>query len=282
MTSMPMLSLSRRSRVAAMGAMLALLPITCAAQPALAKPSAITYYSHDPAKWGTPWSWQAPEYPKAMREQQITGKVDVLLNVSPDGRMADIVALRSEPAQPAFEAAVREALGGWTFTRAMDAECKPAVTQGRLQVRFEMVDGKPQVNVGAATAAPVPGRARIEEVNGAEVNRLLAESYGRNAGRSGLMGGVNALLRVDARTGETRSVDITNVIGDSNSYNPEPQPFGNNSRMPARTAPASIKIASAAREELEALRFKPVPDAGQEVVTVCREAIFYRRGAKRP
>jgi TonB family protein len=276
-------SLSRHACIAAFGALMSLPAVAYTAEPASAKPAAatsVTYYSLDPANWGTPWSWQAPAYPKALSEQQVTGKVDVLVNVSADGRMTEIVALRSEPTQPAFEEAVRDALGGWVFTRAMDAECKPAATQSRLQVRFEMVDGKPQVNVGVAPAAPLPGRARIEELNGPEVNRTLAESYNRNIGRSGLTGGVNAMLRVDARTGETKSVDITNVMGDSNSYNPEPTPF-NNTRMPGRTAPASIKIASAAREELAALRFKPVADASQDVVTVCREAIFRRRGATR-
>lgn len=274
--------LSRRSAVAVIGAILALSSITCATQPALAT-TATTYYADDPAKWGTPLAWQAPEYPKALLDQGVTGTVDVLLNVSPEGRMTEITAIRSLPAQPAFEEAVREAVRSWRFTKALDTECKPAATQGRVQVRFDLVDGKPQVNVGAAPAAKLPGRVFIEETNRAEVNRALIQNYPRDARRMGKMGEVLALLKVDARTGESRSVDITDVDADNASYNPEPKmtPVAANQRtQPPRSSPASIQFATVAREELAALRFKPVAEAGEGTINVCREVAFRLRGVR--
>jgi TonB family protein len=280
---MNMTSLLRHMLVATVAALLFLSADTSAAEPATVKPAAATYYSDDPAKWGAPFAWQPPEYPKALLEKRVTGMVDVLLNVSPGGRMTDIAALRSDPAVPAFEEAVREAVRGWTFVKAMDAECKSVATQSRLQVRFEMVDGKPNVNIGAAPAALMPGRIHIQEINRAEVNRALAESYPRSAGRLGKMGEVHALLRVDARTGETKSVDIVEVLADTQSYNPEPRmaPTSTNTRLPARSSPASVQFASIARDGLAELRFKPVPDSGQDVITVCREVNFLMRGLRR-
>ncbi len=52
--------------------------------------------------------------------------------------MTEITAMRAQPAQPAFEEAVRDAVRGWTFTKALDAECKPIPAQSRLQVRFDV------------------------------------------------------------------------------------------------------------------------------------------------
>lgn len=283
MQTMPKLPLSRHAFAAALAALLAVSALTFAAQPVLAQ-SAVTYYSDDPAKWGTPVTWQAPAYPKALLDQQVTGKVDLIVNVSPEGRLVDIAAIRSTPAQPAFEEAVREAARDWTFTRAMDAECKPAATRGQIQVRFEIADGKPQVNVGAISADKKPGRVLIEEANRAEVNRAISQNYPRDARRMGKTGEVLALLKVDARTGETKAVDITEVFADNASYNPEPKmtPVGANQRMQqSRTSPASIQFASVAREELAALRFKPVADAGQDTINVCREVAFRIRGVTR-
>jgi len=273
---------SRRSPFAIIGVMLSLTAITCTMQSASANPAAVTYYSVDPAKWGTPLSWQLPAYPKALLEQKVTGKVDVLLNVSPEGRMTDVVALRSDPVQPAFEESVREAVRQWTFTKAMNEACKPVATQSRLQVTFEMVNGKPKVDVGAASAAKIAGRERIEELNRAEVMKALADNYPRDARRMGKMGEVHALLRVDARTGATKSVDIVEVFADNSSYNPEPKmiPTSGFSRSEPRSSPPSIQFSSVAREELEALRFKPVADAGQDTITVCREVIFRMQGLK--
>ncbi|MDX2219097.1 MAG: TonB family protein [Burkholderiales bacterium] len=284
MQILPLLPLRRRAFVAAIGALLAFSATTFAAQPATAQPAPVTYYADDPAKWGTPFAWQAPAYPKSLLDQQVTGKVDLIVNVTPEGKLADVVAIRSTPAQPAFEDAVREAVRDWVFTRAMDAECKPAATRGQIQVRFDIADGKPQVNVGAISADKQPGRALIEEANRAEVNRALMQNYPRDARRMGKTGEVLAMLKVDARTGETKSVDITEVFADNSSYNPEPKltPVGANQRMQQpRTSPASIQFASVAREELAALRFKPVANAGQDTINVCREVAFRIRGVTR-
>jgi TonB family protein len=284
---MPVPLPSRRTFAAAVSLSLAFTSITCATQPAFAQSAAqaaaITYYTDDPAKWGTPLAWQPPAYPKALLDQQVTGKVDVIVNVTPEGRLADVAAIRSTPAQPVFEDAVREALRDWTFTKAMDAACKPAATRGQIQVRFEIADGKPQVNVGAVSADKKPDRAMIQEANRVDVNKALAENYPRDAGRRGRVGEVHASLKVDARSGETKSVDITEVFADNESYNPEQrmQPTSANYRMPPRSAPASIQFATVAREQLAALRFEPVADAAQDVITVCREVDFRLRGLKR-
>ncbi len=276
---------SPRRLFAAMLCGLLVLPVVAfATDPAPAKSATTTtYYADDPAKWGAPLAWQPPDYPKALLAQQISGKVDALVTVSPEGRMTEITAMRSAPAQPAFEEAVREAMRGWTFTKAMDAACKPVATQSRVQVRFEMVDGKPQVNVGAAPAANVPGRVFIEELNRTELRKALAENYPRDAVRMRKTGEVHALLHVDARSGVTQSVDIVDVMADNASYNPEPRmlPTSGMSRTPTRSSPASIQFASVAREELAAARFKPVLDAGEPVINVCRKVTFHMRGVKR-
>lgn len=283
---------SRRTLAASLTALLALSSITSAAQTPANQPAAAatqnsstpTYYADDPAKWGTPSAWQPPAYPKALLDQQVTGKVDLIVNVTPEGRLADVAAIRSTPAQPAFEDAVREAVRDWVFTRGMDAACKPAATRGQIQVRFEIADGKPQVNVGAISADKAPGRVLIEELNRRDVNKALADNYPRDARRMGKTGEVLALLKVDARTGETKAVDIAEVFADTASYNPEPRmtPAGASQRtQQPRTSPASIQFASVAREELAALRFKPVADAGVDVITVCREVAFRIRGVTR-
>ncbi|MBL8515997.1 MAG: TonB family protein [Betaproteobacteria bacterium] len=279
----------RRLITAAFSTMLAVPLVAAATTPAATPPSApsaasaITYYSDDPASWGTPSAWQAPVYPKPLLEQQVTGRVDVLVNVSPEGRVSDIVAIRSQPAQPAFEEAVREAVLNWTFTKALDESCKPTATQGRVQVRFEIADGKPKVDVGAAPAAKVPGRVFIQEANRSEVNRALVQNYPRDARRLGKMGEVLALLKVDARTGETKSVEIVEVFADNATYNPQPSmtPVGQNQRLRPRSSPASIQFATTAREELAALRFSPVAEVGQDTITVCREVAFRIRGVTR-
>lgn len=282
----------RRPLAASLTALLALSSITCATQAQASEPAAAaaqnsataTYYTDDPAKWGTPLAWQPPTYPKALLDQQVTGKVDLIVNVTPEGRFADVAAIRSTPAQPAFEDAVREAARDWVFNRAMDAECKPAATRGQIQVRFEIVDGKPQVNVGAVSADKRPGRVFIEETNRADVNRAIVQAYPRDARRMGKTGEVLAMLKVDARTGETKSVDVTEVFADNASYNPQPLmtvASAYQRTMPARSSPASIQFASVAREELAALRFKPVTDAGVDVITVCREVAFRVRGVSR-
>lgn len=275
--------LNRRLFSAVLSAVVALPAIAHAADPAPAKPAAVTYYADDPAKWGTPLAWQAPDYPKAMLEQKVTGKVDVLVNVSAEGRLTDIAAIRSQPAQPVFEEAVREAVRSWTYNKATDANCKPAATQGRVQVRFELVDGAPQVNVGAVSAAKQSGHLRIEELNRGDVNRALMQNYPKDARRMGKMGDVLAMLKVDARTGVTQSVEITDVDADNSSHNPEPKmtPVSTNLRTQPRSSPASIQFAAVAREELAALRFKPVADAGEDVITVCREVAFRMRGVGR-
>lgn len=279
-------SCPRRLVTLVLSGLLALPALATAADPAPANATAkpvTTYYADDPARWGTPFAWQPPAYPKALLDQQVTGKVDLIVNVSPEGRLVDIAAIRSIPAQPAFEEAVREAARDWTFTKAMDAECKPAATRGQIQVRFEIADGKPQVNVGAISADKKSGRVLIEELNRREVNKALSDNYPRDARRMGKTGEVMALLKVDAKTGETKSVDITEVFADMASTNPEPRmtPVGQNLRTQPRTSPASIQFSAVAREELAALRFKPVTDAGQDVITVCREVDFRLRGVKR-
>lgn len=261
-------------------ALLALSQGVSASQQASAKPAAITYHSDDPGRWGAPLAWQPPAYPPSLLAQQITGRVDVLVSVSAEGRMTEIAAIRSLPAQPLFEEVVRDAIRSWTFTKALDAECKPVPTQSRVQVRFEMEEGKPLVNVGAAPAAKQAGHSYIEEANRAEVGKALADNYPRDARRMGKTGEVLALLKVDARTGETRSVDITEVFADTSSHNPEPRmtPAGQHARMQPRASPASIQFASVVREELAALRFKPVAQPTEDVITVCREVTFRMRG----
>jgi TonB family protein len=258
-------------------------PVVVASANPTAAPAVITYYSDDPAKWGTPFAWQPPAYPQALSEQNVTGKVDLIVEVTPEGKLGQIVAIRSTPAQPAFEDAVRKAVGDWTFNKAMDAECKPVVTRGQIQVRFDMADGKPQVNVGAISADKQAGRMLIQELNRREVNQALVDNYPRDARRMGKTGEVHALLKVDAQSGATKSVDITEVFADNNSYNPEPvmRAGGKTDRLPGRTSPASIQFATAAREQLEALRFTPVADAGQGTINVCREVAFKMKGVRR-
>jgi len=62
--------------------------------------------------------------------------VDLIVNVTPEGKLADVAAIRSIPAQPAFEEAVREAVRDWVYTRAgisMSSAKKPLVTSRLLQ-----------------------------------------------------------------------------------------------------------------------------------------------------
>lgn len=255
--------------------------ITASANPTAAP--ATTYYSDDPAKWGTPFDWQAPVYPATLLEQKVSGKVDLIVSVTAEGKLGEVVAIRSTPAQPAFEDAVRKAVKDWTFTKAMDASCKPAATRGQIQVRFEIVDGKPQVNVGAISADKKEGRVQLQELNRREVNQALNDNYPVDARRMKKSGEVHALLKVDARTGETKGVEITEVFADNNSYNPEPnmRAGGRTERLDGRTSPASLQFATAAREQLEALRFKPLGDAGQGTINVCREVAYRIQGVRR-
>lgn len=253
---------------------------------ASATPSAasnITYYSDDPAKWGTPFEWQAPAYPAALVEQKVAGKVDLIVSVTAEGRLAEIVAIRSTPTQPAFEEAVRKAVSDWTFTKAMDESCKPAATRGQIQVRFDLTDGKPQVNVGAISADKKEGRVQIQELNRREVNQSISDNYPLDARQMRKTGDVLALLKVDARTGETKAVEITEVFADNNSYNPEPsmRAGGRTDRLQGRSSPASVQFATTAREQLEALRFKPPGEAAAGTINVCREVAFRLKGVRR-
>jgi hypothetical protein len=73
------------------------------------------------------------------------------------------------------------------------------------------------------------------------------------------------------------------VFADNNSYNPEPvmRAGGKTERLDGRTSPASLQFATAAREQLEALRFKPLGDAGQGAINVCREVAYRIKGVRR-
>lgn len=284
-----LMPISRRSLPVSALAALTLAANTVAASspaPAAAAGSVTataTYYSGEPSRWGTPVEWQAPEYPAALLGQKVTGKVDLIVNVTPEGRLAEIVTIRSTPAQPALEESVRKAMADWTFAKAMDASCKPVATRGQIQVRFEIIDGKPQVNVGAISGDKKEGRLQIQELNRREVNQALADNYPVDARRMKKTGEVHALLKVDARTGETKAVEITEVFADNNAYNPEPvmRAGAKTDRQPARTSPASLQFATAAREQLAALRFKPLADPAAGTINVCREVAFRIKGVRR-
>lgn len=79
-------------------------------------------------------STEAPAYPEAAKEQRISGKVFLVVDVAADGSVAKAEVERSEPAG-VFDEAALEAVEKWKFTPAMK-DGKPVASRVRVPIAF--------------------------------------------------------------------------------------------------------------------------------------------------
>jgi protein TonB len=77
-----------------------------------------------------------PEYPRSARRRRIEGFVELVFVITPEGRVADIDVVRSEPGD-VFVAEARAAVKRWRFTQPLK-NGKPVAVRARQVIRFEL------------------------------------------------------------------------------------------------------------------------------------------------
>jgi TonB family protein len=91
-------------------------------------------------------SMSKPQFPALAKDAGISGHVDVEIQVGADGRVTDVVVVRSQPSGVFDEAAVA-AVRQWTFNPGIDAATgEPAASRVRVPIQFE-ADGEPEISV---------------------------------------------------------------------------------------------------------------------------------------
>lgn len=163
----------------------------------------------DPAVWTQPRRIVPPTYPAALLEKGVTGFVDVEVGFSKTGRVSRINSIKSTPAEPRFEAAVRDVIDLWTFHEPLTKDCTPEESTGNTRIWFEIKEGAPSISVSNKAWTPAqPARLSPRMKNLREVLGKMVASYPKEARRSGVEAQVYAVLSVDGDTGKTLSVKI--------------------------------------------------------------------------
>ena len=134
---------------------LAALPRLCAAAEA------------DPAfenqeRWGTPWLLSEPEYPKAARERNITGFVDVQARVAGTGELKEVTVTPGAPEAEVFVVPVRDAARLWRLYAPLGKDCLPSGERVTTRVWFELHEGEPKIFVARGKMRPMPSARALK------------------------------------------------------------------------------------------------------------------------
>lgn len=169
----------------------------------------------DPAKWATPKVILPPEYPAAQLAAMAEGHVDVEVKLDKFGMVQSIVSVKSTPANPEFESAVRAVVQKWwAFHETLSPECEPLEATGNVRVWFAIREGKGVVSVsGEATEVTKEfsrKRRKAKVLNLEEVVRAVR--YPIAARKDGIEGNVYAYVQVEAKTGVPIAVQIASVV----------------------------------------------------------------------
>ncbi|MBL8523427.1 MAG: TonB family protein [Betaproteobacteria bacterium] len=165
-------------------------------------------FADDPKNWARPKVVVTPTFPEDQLKLNASGKVDVEVVVDAQGTVKSYRIAKSEPANPAFEKAVEEVAKLWLFYVMLDKECVPMESTGNARVWFEAQDGKGKVSVsGQVSQTAASGNARKPNM----LNRKEAAAgirYPSEMLRAGVHAMVNAVIRVDGKSGEPLDVGI--------------------------------------------------------------------------
>lgn len=171
----------------------------------------------DPSTYARPLRVLPPDYPSAQLKKGVTTKVEATLRINPGGTMNEVLSLKADNGEAAFENAVREVVKHWTFNPYIDCECKPVEFTARLSVWFEIKDSQPAISVSRGEDPPNRyTRAKpLEFLNATEVFKAASTNYPRAARRASGEGEVYALSTINPVTGTVEKVDIQHVEGAS-------------------------------------------------------------------
>jgi TonB family protein len=171
----------------------------------------------DPSTHARPLRVLPPEYPTAQFKKGITAKVEATLRINPGGTVNEVLNLKADNGDAAFENAVREAVQHWTFTPYIDCECKPVEFTSRQTVWFEIKGGQPAISVSRGENPPAHFThvKPLSFLNAEEVFKAASANYPRAARRASGEGVVYALSTIDPATGNVEKVDIQYVVGAS-------------------------------------------------------------------
>lgn len=167
----------------------------------------------DPSTYARPARVLPPEYPAEQLKKGITAKVEASLRIDENGAVKEVLSIKADSGETAFENAVREAVGQWKFTHFIDCQCTPVEFTSRQIVWFEIRDGQPAISVSRGEDPPrrYTNKKPLKYLNGAEVYKAVSESFPRKARRASQGGVVFALSTVNPQTGEVEKIDIKHV-----------------------------------------------------------------------
>lgn len=151
--------------------------------------------------WLTPKLVKAPDYPAAMVDRKQASEVDAVIRITKEGRLKEVLSVHSTPKAEEAEAAVRGALGQWTFRPALAADCMPQETDGVVRVWFDLDGGRPAVSVAKPkdmTWVPPPPAAVL---NRDELQQAIQHSFPRNSRNSMIGAKVIVAIEVNGDTG---------------------------------------------------------------------------------
>lgn len=167
----------------------------------------------DPSTYARPLRVLPPEYPSAQLKAGVSAKVEATLRINQGGTFKEVLEIKADNGDAAFESAVREVVQHWTFRPYIDCECTPMEFTARQTVWFEIKDGQPVVSVSQGEAPPKrhTHAKPLRFLNGEEVYKAMTDGFPRLARRTSSEGVVYARVRVDPATGAVSKVDIQHV-----------------------------------------------------------------------
>lgn len=178
--------------------------------------------------WLTPKLVKAPDYPAAMLERKQASEVDAVLRITKDGKLKEMLSVRSTPKAEEAEAAVRGILGQWTFRPALASDCMPTETEGVVRVWFDLDNGRPVVSVAKPKDMPWIPVAPARVLNRDEFLQAVQHSIPRNSRESMIGAKVIVAIEVNGDTGvpvkaKGTFVELDWDMGDSplSAYYPE-------------------------------------------------------------
>lgn len=175
----------------------------------------ISYPWMDPSTYARPLKVLPPDYPATQFQKGVTAKVETVLRISGMGKLLEVVSIKADNGDEAFEKAVREVVGYWTFSGYEDCECKPMDFTARMTVWFEIKDAQPAISVSSEPPQPrkKPAGKPLRISNAQEVAQILSSNYPRIARRHSQQAIVIARIHVNPTTGAVDSIDIQHVEG---------------------------------------------------------------------
>ena len=158
-----------------------------------------------------------PAFPQVERDAKHHGYVDIEMLISAEGRLLEIKSLKAEPANPAFEEAVRDAAPKWEFAPGA-RHCVPQTSLASYRIFFE--DEAAKESVRALQILPKAQaeylRTRMKPANEREAFGGLR--YPLDARRANARGNVQLLLTVNPADGEVSNIAVAHAVSNKEGF----------------------------------------------------------------